>query len=887
MMFLTEPSDSSPAHSPATAIVRGSGVSRMDMHVHSRASSEPVVPALGFIGMPECYSPPERVYEQARARGMTFVTLTDHDTIGGAMELVERGFEGVLVGEEVTVQFPEDRCKLHVLVWGLSGAQHEAIGALGLREDVYSFAAWLREQELAHALAHPLYVQNNRFERAHLEKCALLFRAFETLNGAHAGSHRTVLERWMSLQTPATINELSKKHGIEPVWPRAWLKPVTAGSDDHALLNVGRTYTEVRAGGVGTAEDFLRSVMAGKGSVQGQAGHSSLLAHQLSTVMLGYAADRVSESGASAKTKHIVSKLARFAGVEAVSPRKASLVFDALRRKAPARRARELALTRALKEALGPALDKHPHVRSRLRRDTWLDAGPPMADHEGMATFAEDLSAGITRFLMSDAARSLRKRDRAGVMDAVVSYALATLAQAPYVFSLFHQNKERPLLERLEREMDGASGAEGRPMRVSLFTDTLGDVNGVCRFIQNVAEQARATGRDLHVVTSTRMPVPESSNIFNFEPALAFKMPRYENLEVTAPPLLKVLRHIDRHQPDAIHISTPGPVGLVGFVAAKMLRVPVLGVYHTDFPAYVDRLFEDEGLTKLCERFMRFFYGPFHTIFTRSEDYVKALEGLGLERSRTRTLPAGVDVGMFHPRHRDPGVWRRISQASGGAVSVSPTSVKALYVGRVSYEKNLPMLARVWRVARERIARQGREAELIIVGDGPYREAMAQAFSHVSGKGGVRFLGFRHGLELSQIYASSDFFLFPSTTDTLGQVVLESQASGLPVVVTEQGGPKEVVDEGLTGFVVKAADEGAWVDAVERLVVDDELRGRLGRTAHVRAQRRSLEASFEHFWSAHEDAWRKHIEESEGGGASEPRAQARGVGPAGGVKAAN
>jgi predicted metal-dependent phosphoesterase TrpH len=90
----------------------GGRLVRMDMHVHSRASSGPVLPSLAFLGCAECYSEPEAVYEQARARGMDLVTITDHDAIEGALHLVERGFEGVVAGEEVTVYFPEDRCKL-------------------------------------------------------------------------------------------------------------------------------------------------------------------------------------------------------------------------------------------------------------------------------------------------------------------------------------------------------------------------------------------------------------------------------------------------------------------------------------------------------------------------------------------------------------------------------------------------------------------------------------------------------------------------------------------------------------------------------------------------------------------------------------------------------
>jgi len=185
------------------------------MHCHSRASSAPVIPALGLIDMPECYTPPEKLYAQARARGMDFVTITDHDQVSGVLELVDRGFDGVVVGEEVTVYFPEDRCKLHVLVWKLSGDLHEEIGAMNLREDVYEFAQWIHEKQLPHAFAHPLYVQNGKLTRWHLERCALLFKGWETLNGAHSGGHRTVVERYIQSLTPDRIEALSIEHHMQ------------------------------------------------------------------------------------------------------------------------------------------------------------------------------------------------------------------------------------------------------------------------------------------------------------------------------------------------------------------------------------------------------------------------------------------------------------------------------------------------------------------------------------------------------------------------------------------------------------------------------------------------------------------------------------------------
>jgi glycosyltransferase involved in cell wall biosynthesis len=324
-------------------------------------------------------------------------------------------------------------------------------------------------------------------------------------------------------------------------------------------------------------------------------------------------------------------------------------------------------------------------------------------------------------------------------------------------------------------------------------------------------------------------------------------MPKYDNLDLCLPPLMRILRHIDEHQPDVIHISTPGPVGCVGFLAAKMLRVPVLGVYHTDFPAYIDRLFDDNGLTKLSESFMRGFYRPFTAIFTRSEDYVRSLSELGLREKSIVSLMPGFDTQQFNPGFANQTIWKTLGARS--------SSVKVLYVGRVSVEKNMPLLTDVWSEVHDTCKARGLDAELVLVGDGPYRAEMEKA---LRGKN-AQFLGFRHGEELSTIYASSDMFVFPSTTDTLGQVVMESQGSGIPVLVTDEGGPKEVVDNGRTGFIIPATDKAQWAARIVELVGSGQERRRMGAAAHEHMQQFSLVNSFEHFWEVHTKAWHDHL----------------------------
>ena len=819
----------------------------MDTHCHSKASSKPVIAAMGLIGCPESYSEPERVYDQARARGMDLVTLTDHDTIEGAMELVRRGFQGFVVGQEVSVKFPEDRCLLHVLVWDLTPKLHDEIGANRLRDDVYQFAAWLRERNLPHAFAHPLYVQNGRLTRWHIERATLLFKGFETINGAHDDALNRTIARYLDTLSPAKVQELIDRHGLQPLWPRVWEKSRTGGSDDHALLNVGRTWTEVafEAGEAVTAREFVRRIGQGLGSSGGQGGHAALLAHQISTVGAHHFA-REHFKRRSPTGRYVSARFLRFFGAEVQAPsKKRVLAYRSARKIWLGKKASKPSpILKALQDEFKPLLNKYPNLRDRMDPDRWLD-GTPASQHDEMAEFVADLVQTLGRAMESSAGKAASKKDASKILEHITGYLVLQAAQIPYIVSLFCQNKERHFVEQFQHETGAHDPAEtGRPLRVMKFTDTLADVNGVCRFIQNAARRAHDTGRDLTVVTSTRfeIPVKDLPNIINFDPVFATKMPKYENLELALPPILKMLRFADQKRPDVIHLSTPGPVGCVGMLAAKLLRVPVVGVYHTDFPAYVDRLFDDRAATATCEKAMSVFYKPFKAVFTRSADYADSLRSLGLRDEQIVRLRAGYDDRHFSPAYRDPSVWN--------AHGLERDSVKVLFCGRVSVEKSLPLLTEIWPSVREAAGERGVRTELVIIGDGPYRATMQRELRGQQ----AHFLGFRHGAELSTLYASCDLFAFPSTTDTLGQVVMESQASGMPVLVTDVGGPQEVVDDGVTGLVLPANDKARWTEALVRLICDPAARAGMGSAACAFMKPRTFAASFDHYWEVHERA---------------------------------
>jgi glycosyltransferase involved in cell wall biosynthesis len=172
--------------------------------------------------------------------------------------------------------------------------------------------------------------------------------------------------------------------------------------------------------------------------------------------------------------------------------------------------------------------------------------------------------------------------------------------------------------------------------------------------------------------------------------------------------------------------------------------------------------------------------------------------------------------------------------------------VKLLYVGRVSKEKNLEILVKAFRS----LVQSGEKVNLFIVGDGPYREEMEQALTETP----TIFMGYVEGEALAEVYASCDLFVFPSTTDTFGNVVLEGQASGLPVIVTNCGGPQENIIPGKTGMVVEGNSENSLLDGIQTLLSDPRRLKEMGKAARGYAESRSFDIAFNKAWDLYIEA---------------------------------
>jgi glycosyltransferase involved in cell wall biosynthesis len=231
---------------------------------------------------------------------------------------------------------------------------------------------------------------------------------------------------------------------------------------------------------------------------------------------------------------------------------------------------------------------------------------------------------------------------------------------------------------------------------------------------------------------------------------------------------------------------------------------------------------------------MQWFYGQLDIVFVNSEEYRQSWIKRGFDPLKLKIFPRGLDTEQFHPRRRDPGFFEKFCGGNG--------EVRLLYVGRVSKEKDLDLLAEAYR----RLRSENLPIQLIVVGQGPYSEAFAESLPEAC------FTGYLTGDDLAAAYASADIFVFPSTTDTFGNVIIEAQASGIPVVVSDSGGPKELVQNNENGLITRSHDVDDLTDALRRLIVDQGLRERLRANARESVADRSWPSAFAKFWRATE-----------------------------------
>lgn len=797
---------------------------KVDMHVHSKFSTRPSQWILQKIGCPESFTEPLALYERARRRGMDMVTITDHNTIEGSLAIAH--LPGAFISEEITTYFPEDRCKLHVLAYDITEAQHQDIQHH--RDNVFDLVPYLREQGIRHVLAHPLFAVNDRLTPAHFEQALLLFDVFEE-NGTRDARQNQVLRDIILRLTPTDIERLANAHGIEPHGERPWKKGLTGGSDDHSSLNIARMHTLFQ--GSPTVDNILTGLDTHTTRPGGAAATPRTMAHNLYGIAYQFYLSRLG-SMSHAASEHLCFRFAKHAlSPGARTDASGGLVNRFLRLigRGKATLHREYGAADSVQDMLlkeAGAIVAHDPELMRIARGEVTDV--LVLERE----WSRFVSLAANRVLSQFADRTLNSLLGANLFDVFHSMgsagSLYTLL-VPYFVGYDLFSSERTFSRGCLARFRGKRSREERSgLKIAHFTDTFDEVNGVARTIRQQLSMVARHGKDMTVITcGARADVPGA---VSFAPVGRFTLPEYPEIALAYPPFLDMLTHCFEQEYDCILAATPGPIGLAALAIAKILKLPFHGTYHTAFPEYVGAFTEDAGLEDGCWRYMSWFYNQMQVIYAPSEATKFELSDRGIDPEKIVTYPRGVDTNRFHPDKRN-GFFSRYDVEG---------HTKILYVGRVSREKGLDVLADSFRKAAA--MRDG--LQLIVVGDGPYLGEMRDILRGCP----VTFTGVLKGEALAQAYASADLFVFPSATDTFGNVVLEAQASGLPVIVTDKGGPCENVLPNETGLIFPAGDADALLRAIIHMIDTPERIEYMGKNARIHVERRTFDATFLKTW---------------------------------------
>lgn len=367
------------------------------------------------------------------------------------------------------------------------------------------------------------------------------------------------------------------------------------------------------------------------------------------------------------------------------------------------------------------------------------------------------------------------------------------------------------------------------PLHITLVSETFPpEINGVANTLGRLSEGLRQRGHRVELVRPRQRDDAPGQTDADQLLCRGWPLPGYPGLQWGQVSMHKLLRRWRRDRPDVLYIATEGPLGLSALRAARRLGIAVVSGFHTNFQQYSSQ-YGLGLLARALTHYLRWFHHRTHSTLVPSPSQCQALERRGFER--LALLSRGVDSCLFNPARRNAALREQWGLGND--------DIALLYVGRLAAEKNLGMLGRSLKVLQEKYPQ--RRMRLVIVGDGPQWATLQEQLPDAV------FCGPQRGAALADHYACGDIFLFPSLTETFGNVVLEALASGLGVVAYDEAGAAQHIRHGHNGALAMPGDAEGFIDAACWLLEDRETLRRVRLNARQHASRQGWQAIIEQF----------------------------------------
>lgn len=360
------------------------------------------------------------------------------------------------------------------------------------------------------------------------------------------------------------------------------------------------------------------------------------------------------------------------------------------------------------------------------------------------------------------------------------------------------------------------------PLKIDVVTETYPpEINGVAHTISMLVNGLRKSHHSVNVIRP-RQPsdpvLPVAGTSVKDILVNSFPIPLYNELRMGLPAKKMLIGRWTNDRPDIVHIATEGPLGWSAVRAALELKIPVTSDFRTNFHAY-SSLYKLGFLEPLIMAYMKYFHNATDCTMVPTEKLKQELKRAGL--LNLHVMPRGVDTQHFSKNLR--------SSQRRASWNADPQDVVLLSVGRLAVEKNLDLLIKSYQKAKNVEPR----TKLVVVGDGPLRESLQKKCPDAI------FAGKKSGLELAEFYASADIFIFPSLTETFGNVTIEAMASGLAVIAYCHAAAGDLITTGINGITIDPGDEDAFTKAVITSLRNQSLIRNLGSLAIITAKQQS------------------------------------------------
>ncbi|TAL35483.1 MAG: glycosyltransferase [Spirochaetes bacterium] len=880
---------SGPPHGPAIMIKRGTGMNSgqafknevmrtldeflegqkrrfpekeclvMDLHCHDRNSDVPDELLGRMLGVPETWLETDQLIKVLRGNGCDVFTVTNHNNARSCWQLLEKGID-VLVGAEFSCMVPDYKIGIHVLAYGFIPEQERKL--LKLRSDIYRFQEYTLEHDIPTIWAHPLYHYKSSGgpPLEFFDKMSLMFERFEVINGQRDSWQNMLVREWIESLTPEKIESLARKFGIPPgtYCSRPYLKAMAGGSDSHMGIFTGQTGVRLHVPEMNHGTNIVRSALAleaiRRGDMAPFGSHNDsekmaitfldyfcqiglkmedpgmlhILLHKGETrdkLLSFIATNAFSEIR---RHKHTINFLKIFHdcfsgkvpgfGKRFVVPKAYREVFQEASTIAEARRADPAGSLQKVERATHAIYDSLERLLfSRLGAK--LDQ---LYKDNDFGTLKVDQI--MERFELPSHMRSLFEHfepERAGKMSTVnlaelfdglsFPFLASSVIAAAYFASARVMYKSRPLLGEFAERY----GTLRHPERTLWLTDTLEDSNGVAMVLTSMLDEVRRKDLpiDFLVASST---LKSGDHLIVVPPVSELTMPFYEQQPVRIPNLLHIHRLFKEGEYSRIICSTEGPMGMVVLYLKYAYSVPAHFYVHTDWMMFADKVLNFDELNKdRLRRLLRTYYKAFDGLFVLNTDQHKWLTGgaMGFDPAR-----------VFLTAHWAEKEFRPVDADRKNLFGVYGDAPVLLFAGRISEEKGVMELPAVM----EKVRTAYPDVKLVVAGMGPAEAALKRAMPDAV------FLGWVDHAKLPEVYSAADMLLLPSRFDTFGCVVLEALSCGLPVVAYKTKGPKDIIVDGINGYLVKT--KGEMAARILEFLKDRKLRASFKKESLKRAK---------------------------------------------------